>query len=214
MSVVTAVLVNDVLRNLELDSAVSNADQIDKFLVYENLNAAQDDILRSFPLSTIPKAVKRTLGSLTNTEDQYDYETNNIRVLELFLSYSAAISDNNQGREAVLVKNGNFSTLSLDQRPTTLFPRFRLEDTKFAIRPVPTADQANGYLVKYIIRLTQMSSGVDCDLDQTLRNALAFRATQYCALVDGYDLALSAKFEELFNQQLVIFGGKNEDGLI
>ncbi len=202
MSISYSELVTDVLKNLEMNSLVSNSSQISRFKVVENLNAAQRDILKMFPLETMDNAKKTVKGDLSAGVSSIQWPSDYMRLVKLWLDYGAEICNVNPGKEAIPAQNQTLHPNSLDKRPTVQFPCYEIIEGGFEIRPVPTADQTNGFRLRYVYMLPDISSNQDSLLRTDLKDALVFRATEYCAIVDGYRMDLADKYGKLFLEQL------------
>jgi hypothetical protein len=196
---------NLVLGFLKIDSTDKT-----RFLVTDNLNAAQRHLLTILPASMISDAIKTVKGTLAQNVRAYQYPTDLVRALRLWLCYTAPITIANPGYVAREVKD--VSTLSsIHQIGTTLYPIVGFDvEGGFEVAPMPTANQTDGFRLRYVYRLPDMSAGQDSVLPAQFTNLLVYYAAMLSASVEMYDPALSQAMAAAFKDELELFLPKVE----
>lgn len=199
------------LQSLVASFLKINMTDYDRFEVLNNLNAAQRHLLSILPSHMISNAVKTSTGHLVANMRYYQYPADLIRVIRLWLSYSSQITSTNPGNVARMVKDpGGFN--SLNRVGSTLYPVVGLEiEGGWEVMPVPTADQTNGYMIRYIYMLPTLSSGQDCLLPSQFTNLMVYYATMLSATVEGmYVQDLAPEMRQLYKEELELFLPKVE----
>lgn len=197
-----------VIANMELNN---DATTESRFRVYANINAALQTVLRVFPLSQIDNAIKTTKGNLLQDISAYQWPSDFVRFIRLWVDYNNAITQTNPGYEAIPPWEGEFYADSLDRRNSQKKPLVEYVEGGFEIRPVPSAALTAGLRLKYVYLQPDISDSQNCLLREDLQNAIEFEATSLCAKIDSYNLELSANMHERFKEELAIFGGSNVD---
>jgi hypothetical protein len=182
----------------------------DRFEILNNLNAAQRHLLSVLPSNMISESVKNVKGGLSNGVRSYQFPTDLIRVMRLWLSYSAAITDAVPGRIARF-DPAPTDIESLWSQPDVLYPVYGLDvEGGFEVSPVPTADQANGFRLQYVQMLPALSAVQDCMLSSQFTNLMVFYATMLSAGVEGAFPDIVKDHKEYFEQELAHFIPKLE----
>lgn len=196
----------EVLANLDVDN---DADSVAKFDLDNKMNAAQRALLLKVPVSEVDNILKTVTGDLTASVPYYQWPSDFVRFVKLFVDYYTSITDTNLGDEVVKSGDGVFQPRSLDRQPQQGFSRWSPVDGGFELRPMPSANVTDGFMLRYIYNPPVISSSQDSILRQSLRNALIHKTTALCALVDKYDVVLSERHDALFVQEVKDLWGKN-----
>ena len=194
-----------VLARLELNN---DATTITRFLIYENINAAVRFILWTFPLPMIDNAIKTVKGNLVAATSAYQWPSDYVRMIKLWVDFTNQITQTNPGYEAVLSLDNALFVNSLDQRPDPHHPRFDIVEGGFDVRPVPAGSLSNGFRLRYVYLLPTVSDSQQCLLRADLENAVVLRAVAFSAMIDGYRPDLADKFDKMFWQEAQAFGVK------
>jgi len=200
----------EVVAHLELNN---DATTVSRYKVYENINAAVRYICRVFPLSEIDNAIKTAKGNLLNGISAYQWPSDFIRLIQLWIDFNEAITQTNDGYEAILTRDGKFYPNSLDQRPTQFLPKFDFVEGGFDIRPVPSQDLSSGIRLRYVQAFPAVSDSQNCLLREDLRNAIVLKAASLCCFVDNYNANLGIALNKQFIDEFQAFGGNNRDVL-
>ena len=195
-----------VLARLELNNDTTTET---RFLVYENINAAVRFILWTFPLRLIDNAIKTAKGNLVSGTSAYQWPSDFVRLIKLWVDFSNAITQTNPGFEALEPVDNVLYPNSLDQRPDSYHPRFDIVEGGFDLRPVPGASLSNGFRIRYVYLLPTVSDAQQCLLRADLENAIVYRASSLAAMIDGYRPDLANQFDAMFWQEAQAFGVKN-----
>lgn len=178
--------------------------------VIDALNAAQLMLLNTLPVFHLKNAIKTAKFDLVENTGAYQHPSDLIRIYQIWLDYSAAITESNAGAEATAYDEMNFI------RPfwevgSSRYPFYDPHvENGFAISPVPSADMSNGGRIRYVYKLPAISRTQPSLLADNLRNLLVFRAVAQCAGIEGYDAALAKQYEQLFENELAAFMPKEE----
>ena len=202
------VLRNTVLACIELNN---DAVTITRFRVWENINSAIVSLLRVVPLCEIDTVVKSRLCDLTIYKSQYQFPTDYARLGGLWVNFGADLSGwGTHAYECVEAKDRQFYGNSLHHcRFSKQQPHFMYVEGGFDLRPVPDANQTNGYRIKYIYIPPTVTAGQQCLLRADFTDAIVFKAVQLCCLIDGYNVELSKHYSELYDKELIKFGVEN-----
>ena len=189
----------EILANLDMDN---DSEAATKFDVLNKANAAQRTLLRKVPVTEVDNILKSVTGNLSANVAYYQWPSDFIRVSDLFVDFNTSISDTNQGVEAVFSESGIFQVRSLDQQAHEQYPLFFYVDGGFELRPIPSSDVTDGWMLRYIYEIPDMSDTQDSLLRSDLKNLLIYKATSLCALVNQYSLELHDKYEMMFIKEL------------
>lgn len=195
-----------VLARLELNN---DSTTITRFLIYENINAAVRFILWTFPLQLIDNAIKTAKGNLVSGTSAYQWPSDFVRIIKLWVDFTNQITQTNPGYEALESPDNILYANSLDQRPDSYHPRYDIVEGGFDLRPVPSGNLSNGFRLRYVYLLPTVSDSQQCLLRADLENAIVYRASALSALIDGYRPDLATQFDQMFWQEAQAFGVKN-----
>jgi len=203
------VLKNAVIGNLQIGSTATD---VARYQIDEGLNAAQRFLVNVLPSHMISETVKTVRGDLTVDIARYQWPSDFVRFLRLWLSYASPITDLNPGRPARTMEDVRQVSI-IDEMPTTIYPVIDLKvEGGFEIRPIPTASMAKGYRLQYIQYMLEISSTQDCLLRSNLKNLVVNYATHYCAMVEGSFPEIGNAAKERFNNEIEMYLPKNEFG--
>ena len=198
-------LTEEVIGNLEIDS-----NDMDRYKVVENLNAAQLELLNTLPTKFISNIVKTTAVDLSINVVSYQWPNDFLRYLQLWLDFTAAITVDNRGREATTFIAGNYLRPMMDIA-STQFPFIDVEiEGGYEIRPKPSATMVHGGRMRYVYRPQAIATNQPSLLNYNLRNLLVYKGTQLSALIDEYRPDLSDRFGGFFDKELMKFMPKKE----
>lgn len=209
MSITGTDIRDAVLANLELND---DATTITRFRVWETILSAQRAILRTFPIDQIDCAKRTITGDLTINVSAYQWPTDFIRLIKLWIGTSA-ISATNRGYEARPAQDTPY-VINLDRRPDSNYPTYDIVENGFEIFPVPSESISDGFRLRYIYDLPTPSALQDSLLRDDCFDALVYKATSLSMLIDSYDIPGSQRFEQLFDKELLRFSGDNRSGYI
>jgi hypothetical protein len=202
---ITAItLVAKVAGLLKIDN---NSVDIARFRVYDCINYAHRFLLQTLPENQIVEGKKTVTGDLSAAVGSYQWPTDYIRVLRLWVSYSKPLNY----REAERGDVGPESQLSLDARATIMAPRYSTEvERGFTISPKPTINVAAGLRLRYIYLLPAVTSTQNSLFDDRWADIISFLAVSYCAKIESHDLQLSATMQDAAQKAIamMIEGGQ------
>ena len=206
MSILSATLVNRVTKLLELNN---DSNTVDKFQIYENLNAAQNLIAQEFPQWAVQNLYSTDFINLSNGTRDYSLASPKpLKILNIEVNYQRPLSsDYNKGHEARIFW-GHFSNpykTNIYNKPTKISPVIYFHQNVLRLYPIPDKDVIDGILFNYIKEPVVISDTQDCELEGFLEEALVFKAVALSALVDDYNLQLSQKFDDLYKDQKTEF---------
>jgi len=173
----------------------------DRFKIQDSINHAQRFLLNTLDIKYLNNAIKTVRGQLLNGEALYQLPSDFIRHVDLWLSYDSKITHANPGKEArlehdILIENRN-------NPASTAHPKVSFNaENGFEIRPIPEADQEDGWRLRYIYNLPDVNSSQNLMLKDSLRPLVVLYASALSALVDGYSESLSKEYMALFNFEL------------
>lgn len=195
---------------LEMDE--SDTELLDKFDILNKANDAQDDLITRVPISVVSTLIKSVTGNLSQDVSCYQWPSDYVRFSDLYIDYSAEITQTNQGVEAVPTPENTFQVRSLDQRPQTEYPVYAFVAGGFEVQPAPSADQDNGFMLRYVYKIPDMVSGSQNSLlPANLKSLLIYGTVARCAAVDNYDIPMSERFQKLFDDGIKALWGTNND---
>jgi len=210
MTIAYADVLAEVAGNLQMDP--TDTELLSKFDILNKANAAQRAILRKAPVTQIDNILKSVTGDLSINVAYYQWPSDFIRVSDLWVDYDSTISDTNIGNEAVLAPKGIFNARSLDKRPSQIYPSFFWVDGGFELRPIPDGNVTDGFMLKYVYEIPDMApSTQDSLLRSDLQNALVFKTTELCALVDEFSPEMANRFGQLFMDEIAGLWADNVD---
>lgn len=200
-------LKSEVLANLELGSSDAT-----RFKVFESLNSAQLTLLNILPIEYLKNAVKTAKFNLVNGNARYQWPDDFIRIVQMWISYSAGISSAAPGREASLY-NPEETIVPIGRLASANFPFYDIHtEGGFELQPIPSLDLTAGGRLRYVYQLPAISETDDQDslLEADLKNLLIWRATALSCMVDNYNPQRAAQYEKLYQQELQSFKPKGE----
>jgi len=203
MAITGTVLRDEVLANLEIGATDES-----KFKVFDNLNAAQLQLLNVLPRQFLREAIRNFLFDL-ETETEYQWPNNFIRFVELYVNYTAAITQDAPG-VIVYEFNQEEQIEDINSVATTAYPYVEMDlQGGFRIYPKPTAITKGGKL-RYVAKVQTISASVNSELSPALQNLLIFKATALSALVENYRPELAKQFQQMYTDELAGFLPKDE----
>lgn len=198
-------LTGEVIANLEIDSS-----DLDRFKVLDSLNSAQLTILNVMPAEHLVNAITTATFNLVANQAAYQWPSDFLRVVSMWLDFSASIDVDNRGVEAVKWNQERFWQ-TIDTIATSRFPFYDNHvEGGFEIRPKPSANVTDGGRLRYVWRLPEISASQDSLLDDKFKNLLVFRATSLSALVEAYNRELAGDYAKLYQEELSRFMPKEE----
>lgn len=209
MSISGSDLANEVTGRLKLSS-----NETTRFKVYDSLNEAQRHLLNALDHRFLTEAIKTVLGDLSANTVLYQYPADFIRLVKLWLNYTTEIAagdPTNAGKPARLVADDMIAAANRNLTATTGYPTVSLGvEGGFEIRPSPSASVTNGYRLRYVYTLQEISASAPCLMRDNKRNLLVFYACYLSAMVDGYSEALSKHYKAAFDDAVALFLPKKE----
>jgi hypothetical protein len=203
MSITYTELKNAVVGQLEID-----ADDAARYELDGNLAAAQLGILNALPFKYLTNAITTTKLDIDTGVHLYQWPSDYVRLIELWLDYAVTIDESAgvYGNKAQVYDGEGAHVVNIASLATKRYPY--VDDNVeggYGIYPVPSANVTDGQRIRYIWKLPNPTSVQNCMLEYNLRNLMVFRATSLCALVDEFNVALSAKMEDLYAKELQTF---------
>jgi len=205
--ITAASLVSEVLGWMELNG--NTAANAASFQVYANLSHVQRYLIRNLPLKEIDVGIKTVQFNLIISVNRVQWPSDYARFLNLWLNYTAAITESVPGRRVREDKEGAMESDIADFQPSTDYPQFEYVENGFRFAPVPAASQANGGQIKYVQQLPNISISQDSLLRDDHKALLVYGAAELCASVDDYNIPLSEKMGKLFDRDFQGFWGDN-----
>jgi len=203
-------IIADVAGYLEMDD--SDTELLSKFDIVNKANNAQREIIRLAPLTVVDDLIKSVTGNLSEDISTYQWPSDYARFSNLYVDYSAEITLTNQGVEAIPASENTFQVRSLDMRPQTGYPMYSFISGGFELQPAPSADQDNGWMLRYVYRIPDIEDGSqDCVLRADLQNVLVFKTVALCAAVGKYDIPMSERFDKMFYDSIKALWQTNVD---
>jgi hypothetical protein len=198
MSIAYSTLKAEILELLDLDADDATAE--DRYGILNAVNQAQRSILRQVPLDQVDNILETALGSLLVNVAYYAWPSDFIRIKQVWVDYAAEISDTNLGKPVTEMHNGQFVIGNIDKSPNPQYPKFFMVDGGWELRPMPTANQTNGYQLQYVYNPPAISDSQPSLLRDDLKNALIFRAAEFSSLKGGNGKA--EYFQKVFLEEL------------
>lgn len=200
-------LVTPVVNNLEIGN---NATDIERFNIVSNLNAIQLQLLNTLDAKYLVSAVRTVRFAVTSGVSEYQWPESFIRFRQLRIDYENPISESNEGIEAIIYDPSKHH-LPINSLASKRYPMIDLDiEQGFKIAPTPTASVSNGFQLKYIYKLPEISPSQNSLLTANCKNLLIFGATMLSALVDNYRPDLSKFYAQLYQDELKRFLPKAE----
>ena len=183
---------------------------LEKFNVGVALNRAQLHLLNILKPRYLVNAIRTWKGNLLNGEHAYQWPSDFLRYLQMWIDFDNPITASNIGYPAVLVGDTQlWDTSNIDLTPTTTRPKVSMgAEGGFELQPTPDADVINGWRLRYVALLPEISSTQDCLLRENLRNLLEFYATALAAGTEEYSPAIAAEFKEYYKEELELLQTK------
>ncbi len=204
MAITGTVLRDEVLANLEIGATNEST-----FKVFDNLNAAQLQLLNVLPRQFLREAIRNFLFDLA-TETEYQWPTDFIRFVELFVNYDATITQDAPG---VIVYEFNQEEQIEDIRSvaTAAYPYLEMDiQSGYRIYPKPPLERTKGGKLRYVAKVQTISASDNSELSPALQNLLIFKATALSALVENYRPDLAKQFQQMYTDELGGFLPKDE----
>jgi len=190
----------EVMHNLDLDATDTDAEA--RYQILESANAAQRLVIEQAPIAKLDNIIQNATGKLLGSVAYYQWPSDFIRFVRLWVDYAYAITDSNLGRLCTLQKDGNFTINSLDKQVDSNNPKYAIIDGGFELRPMPNSDLVDGFLLEYIYNLPEISATQPSLLRVNLKNALIFKATELAALKGGNRIEHANKYAELYKEAI------------
>lgn len=203
MSITYTELKNAVVGQLEIDATDADRYQLDI-----NLAAAQLGIINSLPFEYLKNVITTTKTNIQNGIHLYQWPGDFVRFVRLWLDYDNPISESsgNHGNRAQDVDDESSHVVNIAALATKRYPYVDLNvEAGYGIYPVPAADVNNGQRIRYIWQVPNPTSTQICLLEYNLRNLMVFKATELCALVDEFNVDLSAAMYKNYTDELSRF---------
>ena len=195
MSIAYATLLTNVAKCLELD--ITDSAALTRFNLVANMNAAQRFILGHIPEKFIAEAIKNVNRDLTDDVYDYQYPSDYIRMLAVWIN----------GKRARIRENSESDNpLSMDQSPSTYYPVVTLDRERgYRVRPTPLATVSNGQELQYVYQLPAIASNQASLLDDNLQNLLTFKTVELCALQEMTKVEISKIYQVKVMEELAFF---------
>lgn len=188
-----------------------NSTDRDRFKVQDSLNHAQRFLINSLDKKYLNNAIRTIKGKLLKGEPAYQLPTDFVRHIAIWISYTAAITAATPGKPATVVGEDEIDINNRNKPATTTYPQISYgAENGFELRPIPSADQTNGWRMRYIYLLPDINSSQNCMLKDNLKNLLVLYASSLSAMVDGYSEKMAAGYLAEFNEELKLFLPKEE----
>jgi hypothetical protein len=210
MSMTYAVLAAKVAGFLEI-----GASDYDRFQILDSLNKGQKHILNTWDSRFLVDAIKTGIGDLSDNQPLYQFPSDYLRVVALWLSYNSPITPgdpNDFGRLATEFKESQIVQNNRHRYGTKKYPTYTLgAEQGFEIRPVPTSYQQNGYRMRYVYLLPEISATQPCLFRDDKENCLVWFATGLSASVENYRPDIATAMMKLYEGESAQFLPKKEE---
>lgn len=202
MAITYAELTDEVVENLEIDN---DSTSLTRFKVVASINSAQKTLLNILPVEYLKNAVRTSTFDLEEDTADYQWPSDFVRVVQMWLNYSAAITYENEGKEAALYVPNKFME-PITNLAKEFMPMYDINiEGGFRIAPLPTTDMVNGGMLRYIWQVPDISTTQDSMFEEELKNLLVFRATALSANVENYNPKLAADYKDYYDKELAGF---------
>lgn len=208
MSITYTELSTAVANNLEIST--TDTERISRLNIDANLNIIQRELLNVLPKEYLGSAIKTIEGNLTFDVYTYAWPSDFVRFIRLLLDYDGSITTLNLGREAVEY-NQEEHVLPMHELALNIFPMVDVNDAAgFRIAPTPFFSITDGYQLKYVYQLPDISSGQDSLMHPRFKGLLVDGATARSAAQDNYRPDLAAFFQNKYDTALAAFLPKED----
>ncbi|MFA5727946.1 MAG: hypothetical protein WC957_00830 [Candidatus Neomarinimicrobiota bacterium] len=199
--ILTSTIKPIIAGNLALEAS---ADTYTKYQVLANITEAQRWVMNVVPLRFIDTAIKSVLGDLELGVNLYQWPLDCGRWVELRLDYVEGITAVNRGYKARVKESPDASSIYSTPRETdpVMCPAF---EGGFEIYPVPGANVKEGYRLKYKQNLPAVTDSQNSLLNEMFQNLVVFKATELCALTEGYSKSVAANMHVLAENEVKSF---------
>lgn len=207
MSITYDSIKENVMPSLDLD--YTDTEVIAKYNLLKNANSAQRYIrsilhryLPKLPINLSQNVLKTVTGKLLEDIAYYAWPSDYLRFMQLWVSYTAAITETNLGKPVTRMGQSQFVVYNLDQAASTQNPKFDLVDGGWELRPMPTADQDDGYQLQYAYKMAEISASQPSLLSDNLENALYFKTIELTASLGMNRSDLVGLYSRLFSEEI------------
>ena len=191
----------DVVGMLEIDNT-----DADRFLLDENLRKAQLTLLNTLPFRYLTNAIKTVKANLSNGVNLYQWPSDYVRFIEMWVDFTNPITASNEGRKIVEYEDSDFYTPTIGDLASKNYPYIDLNvEGGFGIYPVPDKDVTSGWRLRYVWQTPNPTAVQDCLLEYNLKNLLVYRTVELCAIIEEHNIVLSEKAGKMFTDELNLF---------
>jgi len=206
MSIEYTELRDAVVGELEIDD-----NDADRYELDANLATAQLGILNSLPFKYLKNAVKTVKFNVSNGVNLYQWPSDFVRFMRLWVDFESAITATNEGQQVTEYDDQTYHAKTIGQMATKRYPYGDFDvEGGFGIYPVPSADVTNGFRLRYIWQIPNPTSTQPCLLEYNLRNLMVYKATELCALVDEFNVQLADRMKAGYGDELAKFLPKKD----
>ena len=203
-----AVLKDEILKNLEMDG--SDAENVARFNVENNVNSAFRSVVFQFPKKFLKSAAQYFVSNLLTTGIHETAKDTYLRIIDVYVDFfNDGIGDNFVAGVKATHRSNMYETyIGRSFLQPTYDDRVSIADKQeITIKPTPPGEIANGLTIFAVGNVT-ISDSVNCPLDISLKDAIVFHATHLCAMTDGYSPDLGKFFLTEYQNVLKTFVGE------
>ena len=193
-------LVTPIANNLEIST--TDTERISRLNIVSNLNLVQLELLNILPKEYLSEAMKTVTFNVTNAQPYYQFPSSYIRFHKLWIDYDNPITAANQGREAYEYDPAQHFR-PIDELSRKLYPMVDLQvERGFRISPIPDADVTNGFALRFVYQLPDISTLQPSLLLPRFKGLLIDGTTARSAATDNYRADLAKYHGDLYMNAL------------
>jgi len=193
-------LVPVIANNLEIST--TDTERITRFNILANLNAVQLELLNSLRKEFLTSAMKTVRFNVVSGVPDYQFPDEYIRFFRLWVDYNNPITYANPGKEALEYMPERHNR-PINELTSQNFPMVDLNtEAGFLISPVPDANVTNGFRLRFIYKIPEITSVQPSLLFSRFRTLLIDGATARSAATDNYRPDLAKFHDELYQRAL------------
>ena len=200
-------LLNESLGLLEIDS-----NDAERFLIDQSLWQAQRHLLNVLPNQFLINAIKTTRFNLVVRTRDYQWPTDHVRTVEMWVDYLYTITVLNPGRKVTPYRLLDRHVSNIDSIASKNYPFYDDNvEGGFGLYPVPDANVTEGCRLRYVWDIPAPTSTQECLLETNLKNLLIYKAVSLSALIEEHNLELSKQMNAKFVTELQLFLPKEKE---
>jgi len=174
-----------------------------KYNLPKAINLAQAHLLRTMPAAFLSNCVRSHLGNLVDGAESYTFPEGFVRVIQVWVSWTSAITRTNHGLEcAIRDERSHRSKANFDKIGTRDFPVVTLGALGgWSVTPGASQDQTDGYRMKFVKDLPEITGSQPCLLNSRLRNVLIYYAANLTCRINNYRPDRAAEYMNMYKEE-------------